>query len=80
MPIFPLRYSMLHYLFPSSSNIALDFQYSWCVFPSFTDQDFMDFLDENLSIQDEASAKTAKTHCQNALVPGASINNSATSS
>lgn len=58
---------MLCYLFSSSSNIALDFQYSWCVFPSFTDQDFMGFLDEKLSIQDEASAKK-QWHIANMLL------------
>lgn len=48
---------MLDYVFSFSSNIALDFLYLWCVFPSFTDRHFMGFLDEKLSIQDEASAK-----------------------
>lgn len=53
----PLRLLDVVLSVSSSSNIALDFQYSWCVFPSFTDQDFMGFLDEKLSIRDEASAK-----------------------
>lgn len=50
-------YSILCYLFSFSSNIALDFQYLGSVFPSFTDQKFIGFLDEALSIQAEASAK-----------------------